>query len=605
MISGGLVCSPRVWAQGSDLVELEPIEVSSTLQDSDCELGWNTCSSEQHSGGRKDASLEKVRNSSPGGLGTQISLETNITVSTSGQPGSRASLIGLGRSAEETDVRALGISLSPPQGGGFDLSSFPSTFWSSYSPGISSSSRVNAFRDPRAPSGVLELMPWTAASLLQPETEASTFSVFQNASSLSVFESAVGFTTADRSVATWAAYSSGLIQGPSAALSWMSGKSSRREQGVWDAHILFSDLNSQSPGSESFPTPGATQRSSRVIPILGWQRRTTPAGWTALRAFADFGMIDYQAPSIDFASVDRSSRLGMSLSQEFPVAPHFGVSLERSQLQQTSLTDIQEWTAMGWIKRPLSLTDRLRIEPRVQLLWISGLASRGGPLADVDVRHRLEGPFNELHFNLSSAIRAPSLLNRFYESPIFNGNPELGAERVWSARLGTSGSFWRAAAFAEVRQNALITTGVTRPYNSGTARLAGAELSAQRELDQMGRWSVQQSLRFTQSRVDDGGAPFPLVPDWSAQGGIRWRGGAAWSSALSFRAVSSFATGLGSQLEGFSLWNFEITSQMTPVRLPLRASFRVENILAQKAYWIPDYPVPGRVFSVALTSELE
>jgi len=591
------------------LIELQPIEVSSTVESLECELGWSVCRFQTATDQSDDDEPLKmtVRPSSPGGAGAQLSTESNLTVSTSAQPGARASIIGLGRGAEETDVRTLGISLNPPQGGGFDLSSFPSSFWATYTSSLGPQSGASSFRDPRAPSGVFELLPWTAASVMGPEQDRSTFRLLQNASSLSVFESSLGFTLADRSAAIWTGLSSGLIQGPAAALSWLSSKAPRSSGGVWDAHVLFADLKSESSGSESFPTPGATQRSQRLIPILGWQRQGEAGGRLLLRAFADSGVIDYQAPSIPYTSVDRSTRAGVSVAQEWgpPVRLDLGVSLERSQLQQTGLGDFSEWTGLIWVQRPLNWTESLKVSPRLQWLWLSNLASRGGPLADIEFRKHLDGAVSLIHMSLGSALRSPSLLNRFYESPFFTGNPQLEPERVWNANLGVSGAYWRANVFQEVRDNALITTGVVRPFNSGRAHVFGAELSARRAIDDRGRWVLHQSLRYARSRVESLAAGFPLMPEWSAQGGVRWVNGPSWESSLSYRAVSDFDTGLGSTLKGFGLWNAEVMGQIEVFSIPLRAAFRVENLLAQKAYWIPDYPVPGRVFSVALSSELE
>ncbi len=588
-------------------IDLEPVEYGSSSDRSDfsdpCAVGWGFC---QRAGrdapGDKEAVSTSVKAESPGGVGSQLSLDTNVNVNTSGQAGGRATVVGLGRSSEETDARALGISLNPPQGGGFDLSSFPSSIWNAWSYREGASGSGASLADVRSPSGQVEFLPWTAAALLRSPGDSS-WRLLQSASTLNLYESSVGWVSGSRSLAAWAGWTSGGVQGPALSLSWM-GRETFEHTGVFDAHLLFADLQSEPLGSESFPTPGATQRSLRLIPVAGWTRRTSGVGTISVRGFADWGAIDYSAPSLGYGSNDDSQRVGASLAMKsFSGQWNWGLSAEQSRLQQTSQSAHSEWVGQAWTSARWEGGAGILWEPTVRWAWVSSLESRGGPQADLNVTYPFASDSGTFSTRFGTFLRVPSLLNRFYESPFFEGNPSLSPERVWSVRSTLGRSFWQLAAFAEIRENALVTTGVSRPFNAGSASLAGGEFKLKGEL--IPAWlEAEQSIRWTHSRVGVTGESFPLVPDWSASGQLRCRVGRQ-SLALLARAVSDFASGLGPQQPGFALWTAEWEWHPSVERFSPRIAVRIENLFDRAAAWIPDYPLPGRVFSVALSSELE
>jgi hypothetical protein len=598
-------------------LELEPLEfgrASQSVTSQACELGWGFCADLEDSKGER-SSTDKARPlkvETPGAVGQQLGIESNLNVSASGRAGARASIVGLGRSAEETDVRTLGISLNPPQGGGFDFSTFPSGFWSDWR---ISMAQVSA-TDVRSTGGRMELLPWTAAQVLSEPGESARIRLLESASTLDVFESSVGWAGASRRQAAWVGWSLGEVQGPSASLSWV-GRSATWKS---DAHLLFSDLLGQSPGSLSFPTPGATQRSRRIVPVLGASRTGTWLGEVSFRAFGDWGLMDYSAPSIAYGSTDHSRRLGLLAKvRSEPWRSEVGFSAEESRLDQEggSLSPNPEWTLQAWAQRAWGEPEVVRLEPSVSAIWVTGLSSGGGLQAGVVARHsfeEVEGLTTGL--NLTSKLRVPSLLNRFYQSPFFMGNPNLEPERVWGARwslsLGAPGSgrggssFWTdLSAFHEYRENVLLTTGVFIPSNSGLAQLSGVEFSVSGEW--LPGWlGTDVSVRWTQSEVTSTGEAFPLVPAWSTGGGLHFK---RWGHSLSLlgRAVSRFTTGLNGTLPGFAVWSAEWAwlprgeaSGFRP-----RVALRIDNLADREAAWIPDYPLPGRTFSVALSSELE
>ena len=118
---------------------------------------------------------------------------------------------GLGRSAEDTDVQALGIPLNPPQGGGFDLSIFPQFLWASFE--FQAGPALGTF-DPRGTAGSLTLVPWTSQALASGL--AGSGRAIALGSTANLFQ--VSAAASDgKSVAAVVGTSAGAAQGPSAA----------------------------------------------------------------------------------------------------------------------------------------------------------------------------------------------------------------------------------------------------------------------------------------------------------------------------------------------------------------------------------------------------
>gem|GEM_PF-2622508 len=580
-------------------IEVAPVEIDAPEEDA-CDLGWGFC---DRSGLPVETKKrETVSPSSPASLGLQLGSGSNLNLSFTGQPGGRTGVVGLGRSAEETDVRSLGISLNPPQGGGFDLASFPTSFWGSLNGGWLN----QGASDVRAASTSVELLPWTAAQLLDTPAQSSRLRVLGMATTLGVLESSAGWVNAGRTQSLLGVQSLGAAEGSAASAS------GRARWGFWqtDAHLLFSQLRVESPGSRVFPTPEATQHAFRLMPVVGLSRKGSPLGDFSIRAYADWGGLDYEAPSLGFSTQDESRRLGvLARLQSSARDTELGLSLEESRLEQSggSLSPPPEWTVQSWLKKSLGDVNRLRVEPSVGGVFVSGLKNKGGAQGSLGFRRRLLGDGTLDSFaQLSTKLRVPSLLNRFYQSPFFEGNPALESERIWAVRAGLDSKYpLGITGFYEIRDSALITTGVFTPSNSGQASLAGVE-SSLGGIFFGDLFEAEATLRWTASRVDATGDAFPLVPEWSAQGGVHLCPGAQRFSLLG-RGVSSFSSGLNSTLPGFALWTLQWEWRGTGSKKGFvpRVLARMENIFDRQAAWIPDYPLPGRTFSIALSAELD
>ena len=204
--------------------------------------------------------LQSGESSTVNGSGNaQKSLLDHIPLNSTsyGKAGTLSQFRGLGRSADDTQVQSLGVSLNPAQGGGFDFSTFPQYLWSDFqfqlSPGL-------AALDARANSGVVSLIPWTQSALAS-KGKGARLTGFGASSSLGQFS--VGVKTTD-DFAILAGWSVGAAQGPSGSVSGRWGSGAIRGH----YHLLATNLKSEISGPFQARTPEARLRTVRVIPIF-------------------------------------------------------------------------------------------------------------------------------------------------------------------------------------------------------------------------------------------------------------------------------------------------------------------------------------------------
>jgi hypothetical protein len=157
---------------------------------------------------------ETSLSSGSGSVDKNFEDEMPLSVTDPGRPGSLTQFRGLGDRAEDTNVQTLGIPLNYPQGGGFDLSSFPQYFWNDYRFTLSPS--LSAL-DPRGVSGTLSLTPWTAqalnASISGPRNRFTTLYAGEDLQQVSAS------TVVPNRAAILAGYSNGNATGPTGSIS--------------------------------------------------------------------------------------------------------------------------------------------------------------------------------------------------------------------------------------------------------------------------------------------------------------------------------------------------------------------------------------------------
>jgi len=224
--------------------------------------------------------------------------------------------------------------------------------------------------------------------------------------------------------------------------------------------------------------------------------------------------------------------------------------------------------------------------------------------------------------NLGRYVRVPTLGELYGTSSVVRGNPELEVEQGLTADLGVTGQ-WGRGGFAAYGQlfgftrftDQLIayrrsSFGAIRPYNAGTARVLGAELTAggmawrvlhggvaltvldPRDVTE-GR-TVSNDLLPHQSRlvvapmVELVAPPWPRLELDRATLGLRYR----------YRAsrVADPAGLIVIEADG----QLDLDGSLAFMRQRLAFRWRLSNLLDQRVFDLVGYPLPGRAGHVSL-----
>jgi hypothetical protein len=551
--------------------------------------------------------------SSSGTLHRSLSEQLAVPVDGTGAPGTRVLLRGLGRSADATDVQALGIPLNPPQGGGFDLSIFPQFLWSSYEyrPGPA----LGTF-DPRGTGGSLTLVPWTAWALGAGVEGSGRVAALGSSARLFQVSGATSRVMGDGSgVAVVVGSSSGDAQGPSAAVSGRWVLSPRRALSV---HLLATDLDVRVPGKNE-STPFARQRTIRGIPVVQLDSRVGGEGLLKSSVFFDRGYLKYENPegATPYVSRDHSYQLGTEHALLWG-AWKLGAGLRgvryRSALQQDEHED-----AVGHllVSRVFEPGRGFLIEPVIRGVGVS----RYGLLPEASL-----GARSELTQEMSVFARAglsrrfPSLTDRFYVFPGFGGergfkgNPALEPERSWTANGGVEWNlpklrtglevYTQFTQSAQVRAQLDATTDTMG--NRGNARQAS--LLGRMDLAPTGWLDLGARVTLSASRLDQTGLAFPGLPHALAvfSAGVHSEvkfvdGGYRWEARLWERiSSSSVETNQADRAPAYHEESLELRA-----RLGSRGEWTViargDDLLDRRPELLLGYPSFGRTGSVLVS----
>lgn len=531
-----------------------------------------------------------------GELGRAFQDAIPLPVADRGHPGAASSLIGLGRSSEDTGVQTLGIPLNPPQGGGFDLSTFPQFMWGTYryQPG-----HVPGQPDPRGVGGSLVLTPWTQSALGSIDT-GMRFSQFYSGAGLMQFS--VAGKSRDR-VAALFGYSDGDARGPSGSLSgrWAAGQ----VKGKY--HLLGTRIDAVSRGSTTLPTPNARQLTARMIPVVQADFPLEGGGLVKTSFFYDGTYLRYDNPDTGFATRDQARQGGFEsalLWREWKA----GLGLRGASFQQTGFQAPSE-TIFNFHLANAYEAGSTFVEPTLQLTGVSRLGIL--PSASIGARRKL-GEGAALFGRIGVTRRFPSLLDRYYVAPGFTGNPALKPERDWTIQLGGEGrgEGWSTSlqGYVQLREDAQLTLGVPTPSNSGTARVLAVVHEA--GVDLFDGLELTHALNLASSRVTATGRAFPYLPRATEVLGLRTHGPGAdplWEARAAARLASSVTTPSGGQLGGYGFLDLSARGRLfgpgSGTFQSLDLSGRLENVFDRPIEFIEGYPTPGRVFSVALTGQ--
>jgi len=561
--------------------------------------------------------------SGAGSIQNSLQNQLAVPITDYGRAGNAAQVRGFGFSAEDVDAQILGISVNPPQGGGFDLSIFPQYLWSGYRYQMGPS--LNALNQ-SASTGTLSLVPWTATALNQPgfSTRGIGFTSSLGVSQLSAaaagkFPGSSGASpraSGDGSnIAVLAGYSSGTVFGPSAS----AGARWNRGEYTGSIHFLATDLDAQTLGPIDFPTPLARTHNTRFIPMLQNDFRLSKSSLLKTSLFYDWGYLGYLDPGSSNQSQYYFKQWGaenVCLVNQWKL----GVSGRQVQFNSASSYIQNNLPTASTVDLPLQNIGNLQIsreidfgnisiEPTLQGIWMTdyGFIPEGSLGARADSEDGTGGIFGRASFSK----RAPSILDRYSMSYDFLGNPNLKMETDWTGILGGEWKGKKAEAslqgYTQLKQNARVSI-----YNAAS-NLTVINLNDAYVLAATGTGTFHLTRHFdlfdsgtvSKSRLLVTGYEFPYIPTFLNIAGInlhearekrRWE----WSTMTRISSSQVVNAVTGERVPGYLTLDTGLQFNLTD---GLRLAGRVEDLLDRSYELIKGYPI-GRTFSVMLAGEL-
>ncbi len=561
------------------------------------------------------AQKEKVSGTSgSGALQRDFSDKLPLPVTDPGTPGALSQFRGLGRSVDETNVQALGIPLNLPQGGGFDLASFPQFIWSNYQ--FRAGPQQGGY-DPRATAGTLTLVPWTAEAIRR---DALRFRVSQNIthglSQTAVGGSAQGFGE----LVGYSGFDSRGVTGSASARLLRSEQTGGLEATF---QFLGTSITSDTPGPLNFPSPSAVQKYQRYIPVMELGYKSSNETREKLTLYYDHNRVKYDDPA-SFSSDGLGKQVGVEaaiIHQSWTFgasARHVDYGLEGGFQAPGEnyyhLTASRVFETGHWIFDPLVQADLVSTRPVY-------------PGASVGARREFQA-HQAVFGRLGYAPKFGNLVDRYFSYPAFplygtngyQGNPALSPEKDLTLVLGHE-AHWkdlmsRLQFFAQYKDELFLqallpgTTDINTTVNSGT----GYSLVLQYEVGyQVLPWlSLQDSLALSHSKDNTTGQPFPYLPKltnltsvWAHDAdSVSWRVGGVlrWVNHVTYDA-------LGSTLPSYTLLNLEgrkrlVSWQRAAGAAAIDAVLRLENALDQHVEVTQGYPMPRQLWSFLLSATL-
>jgi hypothetical protein len=547
----------------------------------------------------------KIDQSSPGGsIISELSDELPVPINERGYPGTTSEFRGLGRTVEDTNVETLGVPLNLPQGGGFDFSTFPQFFWSSYQFRLGPGG--TAF-DPRASTGVLALKPWTAAALDSQSNGARVTALGGR------YIGQVSVAAHEGNIAALVGGTFGFSDGTTGSISIKLPSWGKLD---WRLHLLATRIDTPVPGSISFPTPEDSQVSARLIPVLEGSLDLGDGTFLKSSLFFDRSWINYRDP--DYGSASRSDQYGLE-------------NVLIDGVWTIAATAKQAVLSGGSLVAPTESSANLRAGPTLHWGSVTADGFMSGdyvsgtgwePEATVGLRDDLTEQL-AVYTRESYAYRFPTLTDRYsaYYSPFGNSlpNPSLEPEQVMTAlagaefhvktvRVGIEGQ-------AQFRNNAQLyitdpVTGNSQTENSGHASEVSLIPTLNWQLHPM--LDLFQSVRFSGSTVTNFQQKIPYDPFVTYV--MEARAHAAgdrprWAATLGFRGVtSSVSDYYGDNLPGYGLVHLDAQYALLGRELGESGSLalqgRVENLLNRKVQVYSGYPLPGTVFAVGVVGTI-
>ena len=537
-----------------------------------------------------------------GQITTQLEKRLNVPMSDTGQ--GHIQLRGLSGFSDSVDTQTLGIPLNSLQGGGFNLATFPKSFWSYYD--FQNTLPRHALGSTGF-LGQLTLTPKSAEDIFplrQKERQAKdqNFDFFRYESqaiysSIGTYE--VNAASLSRSLGFFLGYRDGQNKGPFGNLS-LKWHLTSKHQGY--LHLLAGDTVSKSLGPISSPTPHAKLRVLRWIPVLQNHFPLTSKVLLDTKAFFDSERNFYSDPDRpDSFCYSHGRNWGAQAIVKWPGwsvslgvkssifnSNHLSKTLSQNHLA-LELTSLQSWSDMSF-------------EPELQLQWTSndGAYPKGG----LGIRW-IQTPNHDLFLKGTWSPRVPTLLDRYYELPSFKPNPHLETEWITTLILGNR---WSLKKDIELRTevNYQKRDQPTLLWNEGPINAEVAHVLSLQQYTSLRihRWlGIEQSIRFTRSWLKGPLSELPLLPSFfgalTAELGPRK---SAWTGFATLRVASEQKSPLpfAKALKGYRVFDLALSWQLGQT---WQAHAHIENLFDDRYERYPGYPL-GREFGIHVRASL-
>jgi hypothetical protein len=500
-----------------------------------------------------------------------------------------------GRTADDTQVYTLGVPLNLAQGGGADLSIFPSYLWSGAL--ISPSVSLSGF-SPQATSGSMELKLYTREWMRREfKHDEDLHARLTTTYDRTLQTYSLGSRT--ENVAVVLGMSQGGLEGPAGSLTYSLLKS--REHAL-SFHFLGSSQEGLLGYSTQYaPTPNLRKKYWRVIPVLESHQEFDLGTDSPLivesTVYGDLQSLVLADPNPINASESRTQQYGFEnviLNGPYTLA----LSGRYVRYYQVNYGSIVEWPMMGTVARDFEFTQNWNLK----ILGGAEYVAHPGTEYQARISVKKTETAKQYFFGeLSSTPKIPTLLSRYYSSNFFTPNPNLKVERVYTALGGYQADLGNAQSTTTLKTEYRTDTQVnyTAPYpstmsttvNAGTASLVSLNEDLTYRLSP--NWNLEENTLLTYSRLNDTGLPYPDIPYVSQQARIEFIPNDQLHVSLNGRYLGPSKTYSGQFHAPYFLGDSWVS--YLPTR-EIEITAGVDNLFDKKAESVIGYPLPGRIF---------
>jgi hypothetical protein len=527
--------------------------------------------------------------------------ELPFSVTDTGRPGGLTQFRGLGRSAEDTNVQALGIPLNPPQGGGFDFTTFPQFFWSEYRFTLSPSTSA---LDPRGVSGVLSLTPWTAAAISGSDADKTRSRWTAMIADSDLQQISVGEKYQDK-VAVLAGLSSGQVNGPTVSV---SARVYESDQFDVRFHLLATQVNETLYNFGSGVSPD--QITARVLPVIQLNWVIEPDLILKSSIFYDNTYIRSDDVTNNLYTRDRSQQFGAENALFFKEWK-LGLSGRSVRANGNDFNSPTENIANSSVERTwtfdTSSVSQFIAVPSIEGVYVTSFGLK--PQAGLGLREQWNDNALALFARGNYSYRFPALEDRYYTLVGAMGNPGLTPEKDLTGIAGFEGKSGllqgSLEGYYQIRNNVQVPVTLSDGFtvqqqNLGQAKIAS--LIASGSAQATSQLKLSDSLSYNHSRVNTLQSAFPYMPSVVNTFGSEWAFVRHMIFSADVRAQSSsFVSNSSPHLPAVVFADVQLAYTFQG---GIQVIGRAENISDSNLVLTQGYPSKGRVLALSVVGPL-